>query len=472
QIKLVSSDPSVAIVGDGNTVSTLKSGSFFLSARLSRGETVSAEKLIRVVQPSSLSVDKNICFLTPGNEGIINYTVFDQDGIKLDGIKPVVSAADTSVVVITGIYPGSVSVKAKNTGKTSLSLSVPGDRGIEKSVDIEVTKNLDPVEVSVLVKMNGTTLLPRRTYRIRNTDINPWIENNAGENLVEPKDYVNIADVIASVFLTNGFTGGGKSFRYRKDSYSGNRLYLWQVGNNWEYVYGWGGSNELESFRQCWVVMVNDTFYFNDLDFVRVKDGDAVSVFHIDDIYREWETLMFVSDRYIIDQGDTVSLSWDVFTCGLTETGEPFVKSGSIPSYSQVYSNDVPLGTIGELAGGGMQSMLYSPAREGSYDLRIEGYQGDVVRIVAGTITGEESDAISHLTVYPNPFSDYITVRNPAVTGYNCMVTDISGRVLASGTNRGVGEMTIPTGNLSRGMYIIVIRYPDNKIEKRIVVKP
>ena len=468
-ILLTTSDADVAVVENNLTLTALKGGEFTLTATLSEDHSLKAKKQIRVVQPASFMISKKFGYLSAGRLGVVVFTVLDQDGNRIEEITPLVKVQDSTVAEVDGIHTGEIMIKGLKPGHTVLTASLHGGSQLLDSVDITVTENLAPVMVSVSVKRQGESILSRRNYHVQYTDINPWIENNTNGNLAEAKDYISLADVLAEVFVSNGFSGNGMTFRFRKDKYSNDRLYLWQVGKGWEYFYGWGGNLDSAPYRKCWVVSVNDTAYMNNLDCVRVQSGDVISVFQVEDILNEFENMSLEADRLEILPGESVTLTYRVCHYELSVSGGLTVKKEDLNPGLMIYSNEQPLGAFMDFQTDSFHEFRLSFGQYGLYDVNVEGYPGEVIRIDVGTTTGTSSGKSLNMKVYPNPFQDYISVFIQQEEDCRILISDLTGQIIYNHQRRGSGVLTVDTGDLMSGLYILSIQYQNKTINRRII---
>ena len=290
-IHLSISDLSVARLDNGIYLTAVKGGTFILTATLADDPAIKTTRVIRVSEPAAITLDRKFSWLPEGETGLVNYAILDGEGNKINDFLPVTVIDDTTVAAVTDVRSGMIRILGITPGKTTLTMRVPGSHKLTRSVAISVSGNLQPVTVSVSVKIPGRNLIPARSFHVANTDINTVIANNVKGDLVSPSGFVTLADAIATVFRANRYTDMENTFLFRKDSISGNRLYLWKVGKSWEYFYGWGGSQNTSEYRKCWVASVNGEAYFNDFDHIEVRNGDTITVQLVSDILQPWEAL-------------------------------------------------------------------------------------------------------------------------------------------------------------------------------------
>ncbi len=468
EIRIFSSDSSVARITGGNDLWALDGGEFVLTAELVAKPSVRAEKKMKIIRPSSLDAGANFGFLFPGEKGTVKFTIKDQDGNIAGGLLPVVLVEDTTVAGITGIFRRQIEVTAAGEGNTTLFISVPGT-DLQRSVNISVVGKTGAVGVSVSVKTGDENLVVRKNFMVSRTDIRPFTEKASSESMIPP-GFVSLADAVAVVFLSNGFSGGGKVFRFRKDEYSGDRLYLWQVGNDWEFRYGWGGSQLEGAYRNCWVVSLNGKAYLNGFDEIAVKDGDVISVYHVEDILDGWEDFILYTGNDHHPGDREVNLFYSLSQYSLNESGGIEIQRGSLPEESGVFSNDLRIGTVGELSALEADALALTFDRAGIFDIRVEGFPGEVLQIEASDPSGNGYYERGVLRVFPNPFTDRINIAFDTRQKCLMVVTDLSGRILFKEQLNSSGSRDILTSGWPAGIYILHLQFPSGS-ENRVLIR-
>ncbi len=451
--RFTSSDTSIAVIS-GEELVTRGGGTFRLTATVTGQDVRAAEKIITVVQPSSIRVEKSFGFLFTGDRGTVSYSIVDQAGEPVEGLVPEVTVEDTSVAVVLGIHDGQADLLARSPGQTVLTIKLPGT-ALVAAVAIRVIDNTGPVNVSISVKLEDRNLIPRKTFKVNKQDIGSRMQDPGDGSTAEMPAFVSLADALAVAFLSNGYTGGEKAFLFRKDAYSGHSLYLWQVGDDWEYHYGWGGCLDSGPYRQCWAAVVNDTVYFSGFDQVPLENGDVISVCHVTDILDSWENLSLSTGSQAVDPGEAVSLRYSLNTFSIDPSGHLNTRHLQLPGSARLFSNDLPLGMIDELREGDGDSLAVRFDLNGRYDLRVEGFPGEVIRVDAGITSSLPSREMpGDIRVYPNPFLDFVTV---SFDGGSVMLTDLSGRIIFRGHQEGEWPFDHRYPGLNPGAYILVI---------------
>jgi hypothetical protein len=77
---------------------------------------------------------------------------------------------------------------------------------------------------------------------------------------------------------------------------------------------------------------------------------------------------------------------------------------------------------------------------------------------------------LSNLHVYPNPFSDFINVANAEMVT-RVVITNLIGQVVMDVKLTGSDKTTLLTGNLVRGIYLIVFQAENGEKVIRKMVK-
>ncbi len=455
---ITSSDESIARINENNELEALSGGSVSIIVRPATGDELMATKVIRIVQPSGLKIDGKFDFLTPGERGLVNYTVFDQDGNSCNGIIPAVSMSDTGVAKITALREGQIEITATGKGSTDLVVSVPGTGSISTSMQVHVIESGISKEVSVSVKLPSECLIPRRTCIVKKTDIRPYVDDGSGNGEGDVKDFISLADVLASVFVSAGFTGDGNTFRFRRDHYSGGRLYLWQVGMNWEFYYGWGGNTGAAPYRKCWVTSVNDKVFLNDLDNVPVEEGDVISVYQVNDISGGWENLSLFQKKGHNQAEPGIILDYHLHRYDLLSDSSIIIREQDLPGSSLLYANGKPVGTVDELSSPGLHSMTFIPEEAGNYTLTLGDYPQEVIHVQFDGITRTSPLPAGDFRVFPNPFKDVVHLLTNTKGTVRIMITDLTGKVLYQGESREGISKTINTSHYPPGAYILRIQ--------------
>ncbi len=60
-------------------------------------------------------------------------------------------------------------------------------------------------------------------------------------------------------------------------------------------------------------------------------------------------------------------------------------------------------------------------------------------------------------SISPNPFSDNITIKSKENTNFNLSIFDITGKIIFQAKNQSIEQLTIPTNNFAKGVYLLKI---------------
>ena len=80
------------------------------------------------------------------------------------------------------------------------------------------------------------------------------------------------------------------------------------------------------------------------------------------------------------------------------------------------------------------------------------------------------TDSFAQVNLYPNPASEFITVRLTNVTGLKFEIIDIAGRVIKQGTLAGLkSEESIDISEIKSGYYIFKTTHDDNTVQSQLL---
>lgn len=91
---------------------------------------------------------------------------------------------------------------------------------------------------------------------------------------------------------------------------------------------------------------------------------------------------------------------------------------------------------------------------------------------VSFTVTniGDFVTGISGIRIYPQPFSERLTIENASDLKL-VTITNLSGQKIRSVKNNGAGTITIPADNIGAGVFILNMQKADGRQEARLIIK-
>jgi hypothetical protein len=444
-----SSDTSVLEITGAGIAMPKKAGTVEVTA-FAPNAGISGTTILRCIEPGEIVISGNTSGLRTGDIREFTVTLTDNTGEPIQGVYPGVSLPDTVVFKVLSYEGGKLKLQAKAPGESGIFLGIPGWAESDRYISVTVEPTPATIGVFFLAKAGELNLIPRKPYTVQGMDANLFTDRG---QVQQSPDFISLAEVISEIMVTNGFSGGSKTFRFRADEYSGDKLYLWQMGNNWEFLYGWGGSTT-EPYRSAWAVVLNDTLVVNSLDRIAVNHGDVISLLHLQDIGQPFTNYTLLPEKYVSLAGEAIEFSIRKQTWILSESG-PFVctsgefQTGSLLSLQALSS------------GSGTKSMqtVENPVRfstAGSFAVSIPAHPSETAHISVG-VTSAGGENYSNITAFPNPVSDLLRIANlpPGSTRY-CLFNSV-GTLLMEGRLDEGSDDTLDLGSLDAGIYQLVI---------------
>ncbi|MDD2549931.1 MAG: choice-of-anchor J domain-containing protein [Bacteroidales bacterium] len=219
------------------------------------------------------------------------------------------------------------------------------------------------------------------------------------------------------------------------------------------------------------------TITFNGVDYTTGADGIVIIADLVDGTYAYTVTMTGYDDvagEIVVDGADvaeTIELTLTTYTVTLTvvESENATPVEGATVTFDEVdYTTDVDgIVAITDLVDG---TYAYTVTMD-EYDdttgeIVVEG--ADVEETIELVLTGIDSELFSNLKVYPNPFSDKITIKNGDRVN-RVIVTNIVGqRVMDINLN---GLETIDTSELTNGVYLVTFEGANGERAVRKMIK-
>jgi hypothetical protein len=312
------------------------------------------------------------------------------------------------------------------------------------------------------VKRGQQNIIPRRWYSSGNTDFNPYIDRAVSE-IENPTSFICLAEVLTSVFIENSFGSGGNTFRFRADIYGGNMLYLWQIGKDWEFWYGWGGYNEESEYGSCWAVSINDSIYFSDFNNVEVKQGDQITLFMLPDLENEIQNLVLHTGSNSVFPE---KVFYDLFIYDFDEFGRVYTREKTIPADQMAIFDGFQTDWLSNLSVDGGNYFLISES-ETAQKIWFENYPEEILMLPkTNSSTGTKN---MDLLIYPMPFRDDLHLAFSEEFYGSLIIYDIHGRILISLTAHGERDFLLNLSSQYKGIYFLKISGSKNL--NRIIIK-
>jgi hypothetical protein len=400
-------NPSILHI-NGNVISTEAIGLAEIKGTLVSDPSIFISKKIVVTVPEKLITSSQTLSVQEGESFLLNYSLVDNTGEPIKNLIPVVIVGNENVAGVFDIKDGVISVKGKAKGLTFIQIDFPGFPELSKTIEVNVIRKIDPIQIVFSLGNENGNMIPGKKYEVEKRDIQSFTDRY--QKMSHPdKPFFTLADGIVSALLSEGFGSDGKSLVFRQDEYGGEGLYLWLIGFDWEYQYGWGGSKKDDAHSKTWFAIVNNRLFVSGFDTIEIQNGDRISLCHIEDIRNPWSIIRITAENDRITTGEIINFRSEQLDFYPGEDNDftisgpfPVVNSGILIEPSVINNNsDQYTSYTGEFSLSFKQAGFHRLALENSEPIILEVLNPLSVR------------DIQTVGVYPNPCYDFLTVTIP-----------------------------------------------------------
>lgn len=465
----VSDNDQVAEIINDSIFKAKEAGIINLSVSSANNNILSVKE-IKVVKPENITIDADFDQLLLNKEYKLTSSVLDDEGYKIDEVFPSVISFDDEAIEIKSVGRGVFVLKGLKAGTSEISFGLTGDPEITYDFKVNVVLVPDPVVISFSMQLDDRSIIERSWFTIEKQNSKAFIERGEDNSDLLSDPDINLSDVITQVLLNNGYSGEGNSFQYRIDEHANEKMYFWQLGTDWEYYYGWGGSTEA-SFSSVWAASINDSVYFNDFNNLVIHDSDIISLSLIEDISQEWSELILIPEKQSVEPGEEILFS---VKKSLFKRLNDHVLINE-DNYS-IQENEV---LINGSSGGKLSQLLTTEDekkfslrfdQDGIYKIWIEGFEEYPVNIYSGTTGSPELYKDKEgIIFYPNPCGEKIYVRTNQYMPIPVKLLNMQGRVLMEKVLMGQNEEMDISG-FKPGVYLIEFE-SQNRTSRKIIIK-
>lgn len=469
-IEWISQDRTKALITADTVLNAMDAGNVILQARIKNTGTILFEKDLVISIPSDLKIGNIPDFIRKRQEFMIDMSVLDNSGKRLDGMYPEISVVNNEVLQIISRKEGNVLFRALNPGTTGVDFTFSAYPRLNKHLEFIVNEDIIPFGVSVSIMKDSSCVLPRRNYSVDKQDISAFIDRK--ETGFEPgRNYISIADVLASVLLEEGFNSKGNKFSFRQDGMGDHKLYLWQFGMNYEYTYGWGGTDFEDAYAKAWVAIVNNEIFVNGWDTIEVHPGDIISFRHIEDIRKPWTHIQLLPEKNISQPGERIEflvrqLQFTKYSERTFSISGPFI----LPD-ARVLINKKPV--INDT------SVLYSDfsgeftlqfSDGGEYIVGIDNDYSESAEIKVNYALADDNFKDNQFKIYPNPCSDWIYINDLNPGFHTIRIFSAEGTLLHSENIKNEeNSIMIEMNCFQKGILFIEISGNNRRIVNKII---
>ncbi len=451
---------------NGSRVFPVETGEALLRCSMDSDPGVFALFNISVVNPESLVLETNKITIQSGEVSLVNFSFIDKSDEKLIGLVPDLIIENTGVAEILKIEDNYLSILGKSAGTAFLKLTCPGFSNISGTIEICVIEKIEPVHIRFSASNQDKTILPSKDYTVMKADVMSLTDRYQKKNF-EERNYITLADAIATVFKNEGLDDAGYSLAFRQDEFGGDGLYVWQVGYNYEYQYGWGGYQSDDLYAKTWFVIVNEMVFASGFDSVKVFDGDRISLVNIDNSREAWSFSRIIPPTGKIRSGERVgfhSEQLDIFPTGKGE----YIVSGPFPLVNSEVLIDQSLINSAEsdLASSFSGDFYLNFSKGGTHRLALEKSEALFVE-VSYPLTTADAELFS---IYPNPCQDWVRVVNPINNPFVLCIYSMDGglkikRMFYTPTS----SVTLDLRQLEKGLYLLEIISETQSVKQKIL---
>ena len=465
-IQWISSDNSVAWISNDSVITTFKEGKVKLSARLKNSFQNLFEDSLTVCVPSGIRIEDIPSFIRKDEVFSLYYSVLDKSGEKLTGLIPDITITGLDFLQLIHTDEGKLTLKALNPGIAYINFHIAG---LSKSQKIEINDITKEFEVSVSMNIENDGIIPRKIFSVSRQDLKKYIDR-MDEGFVAGRNFVSIADVLVSVLLKEGYDTGPNTFSFRQDEKANHQLYLWQFGMNYEFTYGWGGTENIDSYAKCWIAVLNEKVFANAWDTIQVQPNDIISFRHVNDIRNGWKQIQLVAEKQVTLPGEELRFTVRQLVVSYNQKNDislsgPFLLPDAkvLVNESYVLNNNSPL--VSDYTG----EFKLKFNSGGNYNVRIDNESSEETLINVGFPLNNNEPEINSPVIFPNPCIDEIHVTGISGIKYIKIIT-LEGRVIRNYIiPEGEGNINIDLSNVEAGVYIMEIGTGDRRFNKMII---
>jgi plastocyanin len=460
--------PLVAEVIGDTLLKAKESGIINLTVSSKNNQIVNS-KTIKVVKPDHIKVESDFDQMLQDKKYQIKAYVVDNEGCIINQISPILTAYDNTAIDIELTGNGNFTLTGLKPGNFVISFGLSSNSEINYDFNVQIVLIPDPVKVSFSMQLENTSLIERSWFTIEKQNSKLFIERGEDHSEFLSDPDINLCDVITQVLLNNGYSGEGNSFQYRIDEHSNGKLYFWQLGTNWEFHYGWGGTTET-SFQSSWVACINDSVYFNDFNKLVIHEGDIINLSLVEDITHDWDELVLLPEKQEIEPGEEIQFEVQKYLYHPLRNQTIVSEANSSLEQNELFINGIPSGKLGQLFSEDGHSFSLYFEKDGVYHISVEGYEEYSLNIFSGTtgIIDKKIDQ-AEVTVYPNPCTEKIFVSANLRIPCHVKLLNMQAKVLIERDMK-VPKEELDISHLAPGVYLIEIKNEEMAC-RQIIIK-
>lgn len=438
-----------------DTINFIRKGTTVLRAFLENDTTVFSEHVLRVFHISEIWVPEKYIALREGDIKKLSYKVFD-DSLKLvKGVELKVNIENREIVNAGCLTENNeIIIEGIKEGYSTIEIYSEGFPEIRQSIIVNVYNPLPEISCSFSLKNGDRPVISHYKPRVSGFDYSDFIDRKPADFKLQT-DFISIASVIAYSLNEYGYNKAGNTFKFRMDDKSKGELYLWQLVENWEYIYGWGGSREGEINKSCWTATLNGRLYLNAFDKIPLKEGDHLSINYVPDIGSGFREVIIedlnqyeadgISRKFRLSAYDHyIDVNGDILSSKIVLSDEKVL----LRKDNEISDLNIITDKNGEFA--------ISFESSGIYYIWAENYPEEELLFIE-TESAENSSEDINFRIYPNPFSNKLFILNSEMTEMEFQCIDISGKCLIEGKLNNGENIIEEFAGFQPGIYMLKI---------------
>ena len=437
----------IGLFTDGNFVKTLVGGNVTIKAELQEDTDEFNVSSVFFREPTSIQLNTDFSAFYAGDTLALNAVVLDQNevGIKYLSISYTITLASSTQLLNEG---DSNSLVAINPGTDTLVISCVKFPDVQLKIPVVVQEKQNLADVYISIKTELENILPLQKIKIPVSDLNKYLE--------EPQnDYSAFEQPTIAHAICKGLEKAGTAFSLKDDDKANGQLYLYSVEKEGFYTYGWGGKTDPSAFARAWIVRLNGNSHIRGFDKTTIKSGDTIMVYHVSNLLTEWEltTLFSSSDTVILGNSATIT----------TKKAICSYQNNSITENEQIPVQNKEVTFKGTSIN---QSLFTDGDGKIEYTFNEAGSTfissvNDALTVFVDIETGTNLIPEERLELYPNPASNYISIRGYSNTFQKIEIYSASGILEKLLLNQRIGDK-IDISELSGGIYLVKVVTKDS----------
>ena len=440
-------DSEIGVFTDGNFIKSSVGGNVTIKAELQEDQAEFNVSSVLFREPTSIQLNTDFSAFYTGDTLALDAVVLDQNEVEIRNLSTLyVTPLATSTQLLN--EGKNNSLVAINPGTDTLVISCVKFPDVQLKIPIVVQETENLANVYISIKTEQENILPLQKIKVPVSDLNKYLEDIQN-------DYSAFEQPTIAHAICKGLEKAGTAFSLKDDDKANGQLYLYSVEKEGFYTYGWGGKTDPSAFARAWIVRLNGNLHIRGFDKTTIKSGDTIMVYHVSNLLTEWEltTLFSSSDTVILGNSATIT----------TKKAICSYQNNSITENEQIPVQNKEVTFKGTSIN---QSLFTDGDGKIEYTFNEAGSTfissvNDALTVFVDIETGTNLIPEERLELYPNPASNYISIRGYSNTFQKIEIYSASGILEKLLLNQRIGDK-IDISELSGGIYLVKVVTKDS----------